>query len=70
MPVLPRPQESRMRVRYVGPIEELDLVPAPPHPAVFVKRLEWIDVDDKVGRSLLEQDGWETEKKSKTEKEA
>lgn len=39
-----------MRVRYIGPIEELDVSPAG-RPPFQVKRLEWVDVDpDVVGK--------------------
>lgn len=39
-----------MRVRYLGPVEELVVDPAG-QPAFNVKRLEWVDVDaDVVGK--------------------
>jgi hypothetical protein len=62
-----------MRVRYVGPIEELDVTPAG-HVPIRVQRLEWVDVPSDVagkrpsgapggksydpGQGLLAQGDW------------
>lgn len=57
-----------MRVRYIGPIEELEVAPAG-YPPFNVKRLEWVDVDPAVagkrpskghdlGEGLLAQGDW------------
>ena len=56
-----------MRVRYVGPIEELEVAPAG-HPPFVVARLEWVDVPADVagkrpstndpGHGLLAQGDW------------
>lgn len=59
-----------MKIRYTGDTAELDVVPAG-KPRFLAHPGEWVEVDDEVGKALLEQPDWETEKapRAKTEKE-